>query len=80
MPIPREPTVIVVERPEVQVIEVQRPGPRGKQGPPGPPGTGALDLPLAIDNPQDGDVLTYDTSKTAWANKPRRNVINGGSK
>lgn len=80
MPMPREPTVIVIEDQRVQVVDVVERGLRGKQGPPGKPGTGALDLPLAIDNPQDGDVLTYDTSKTAWANKPKITVIDGGNR
>ncbi|MGV6875959.1 hypothetical protein ACUSIJ_25145, partial [Pseudochelatococcus sp. B33] len=74
MPIPNQPTIIVVEEPKVQVIKVQVPGMRGKQGPPGPPGSGSIDLPLAIDNPQDGDVLSYDTAQAAWKNRPRRNV------
>lgn len=78
MPI-REPTVIVVEERQVQVVDVVAPGMRGKQGPPGPPGTGALDLPLAIDNPQDGDVLSYSNSKSAWANEARVDFLDGGN-
>lgn len=78
MPI-REPTVIVVEEPRVQVVEVVARGERGKQGPPGPPGSGALDLPLAIDNPRDGDVLSYSTQKSAWTNEERKSLVDGGN-
>mgnify|MGYP001478860001 CR=1 FL=1 len=63
----------------VQVVKVIEQGPRGKKGPPGKPGVGAIDLPLAIDNPQDGDVLSYSNSKTAWANEPRAKFIDGGN-
>lgn len=79
MPIPSQPTVIVVEERQVQVVDVVAPGMRGKQGPPGPPGTGALDLPLAIDNPQDGDVLAYDATEAAWTNEARATLIDGGN-
>lgn len=63
----------------VQIVTVVEPGMRGKQGPPGPPGTGALDLPLAIDNPQDGDVLSYSTQKSAWTNEERKSLVDGGN-
>lgn len=54
---------------------------RGPQGPPGPAGTGALDLPLEIASPQDGDVLTFDPALQtdgAWKNVRRRTITDGG--
>lgn len=64
---------------DVQIIEVVERGLRGKEGPPGPPGSGVLDLPLAIDNPQDGEVLSYSSSKSAWTNEDRRDLVDGGN-
>ncbi|MGV6872568.1 hypothetical protein ACUSIJ_07730, partial [Pseudochelatococcus sp. B33] len=65
---------VLMKPSRVQVVKVVERGMRGKRGPPGEPGVGAIDLPLAIDNPQDGDVLSYDTAQAAWKNRPRRNV------
>lgn len=64
---------------QVQVVKVVEPGMRGKEGKQGPPGTGAIDLPLAIENPQDGDVLSYSTQKSAWTNEDRRSLVDGGN-
>lgn len=78
--------VVSTPRPVVEVIaektiivEILIPGPQGIQG---PPGVGALDLPLAITSPQDGDILTFDPALQtagAWKNVRRNAILNGGS-
>lgn len=70
--------VVEVVAEKTIVIEILIAGP---QGPRGANGSGALDLPLAITNPQSGDVLTFDAALQtdgAWKNIPRSELTDGG--
>lgn len=70
---------VVVEK--TLTVEVEVPGFQGRKGDKGDPGQGALDLPLAITNPQTGDVLEFDESLQtagAWKNVPKHTITDAG--
>jgi hypothetical protein len=74
----RPQTVVEAVADKTIIIEIVM---RGPQGPPGPPGSGALDLPLAIANPQTGDVLVFNSALQtagAWENLPKESITDGG--
>ena len=77
-----------VER--VEVIEIAQqgvPGAKGDKGDKGDTGDtgaqgapGSLDgFPLNVANIQDGDILTFSATTSAWTNRPRTEITDGGN-
>lgn len=67
-------------RQELPPMVVRVPAARGPMGPPGPkgdPGGLAENFPLAVLNPQAGDILKFTGS--AWANDPAADLVDGGN-
>jgi len=67
-------TVVVQGKPTTVIVTGQ--GVPGRQGPPG-----NTSLPLAISNPQTGDILTFNASLQidgAWENRSRAELTDGG--
>ena len=68
-----------VER--VEVIEIAQQGVPGAKGDTGAQGApGSLDgFPLNVANVQNGDILTFSATTSAWTNRPRTEITDGGN-
>ena len=68
-----------VER--VEVIEIAQQGVPGAKGDTGAQGApGSLDgFPLNVANIQNGDILTFSATTSAWTNRPRTEITDGGN-
>lgn len=53
------------------------PGPKGDKGDKGDMADPIEGFPLAMDNPQAGDVLRFDGE--AWTNNPAADLVDGGN-
>lgn len=73
------PNSVVIEVPQINVVEVISAGP---QGPPGPSGQGAdavsiVGYPVVLLSGQPDDLLSF--TGTEWKNKPQAQVTDGGN-
>ena len=68
-----------VER--VEVIEIAQQGVPGAKGDTGAQGApGSLDgFPLNVANIQNGDIFTFSATTSAWTNRPRTEITDGGN-
>lgn len=70
-------TVVVVQTPAPEIVEVVAVGPQGIQGPPGNDASFLLGVPIAFTDGQPDDLLSFTGS--VWRNKPQAQVTDGGN-
>lgn len=69
----QDPTVVIIEESDIEVVEIKDVGPRGPIGPAG------VGFDLIVSNPQNGDIITYFANDDQWRNERRTALVDGGN-